>query len=243
MVTEQELARRPAATLARTRLPLLRPPRASRPIEAATEKLANTDWSTYQTYVCNRRPQQAELSAIRMLLALLREFKKFHLHIVHLSAMAPPFRNCARAFGGPDRTVETCPMTCKSPRRKFLAAQPFSNPRRPSQRGKLWNLVCGTVCAKEPSICSYRSFTVSPRNETDRRGRHFARLGPPLVHAKQSTAKATRRYCRNRVRWRLPEILLVTIYQAHAKIGCLHHAPQLSPRYGEIRWAIMQHLR
>jgi allantoinase len=69
--------------------------------------LANADWSLYETYL-QSRPEEAELSAIRMLLSLCREYK-FRLHIVHLSAAkAIPELRAAQAEGLPV-TVETCP--------------------------------------------------------------------------------------------------------------------------------------
>jgi allantoinase len=69
--------------------------------------LANADWSLYETYL-QSRPEEAELSAIRMLLSLCREFK-FRLHIVHLSAsQALPALRAARSEGLPV-TLETCP--------------------------------------------------------------------------------------------------------------------------------------
>jgi allantoinase len=79
----------------------------SAPIDAATENLADADWSLYETYL-QSRPEEAELAAIRMLLSLCREYK-FRLHIVHLSAsQALPDLRAARAEGLPV-TVETCP--------------------------------------------------------------------------------------------------------------------------------------
>src|SRR5258707_815519 len=106
MVTEQEL-RAALPHITRTGLPLLVHAELPGPIESATAKLTAADWSVYQTYL-QSRPQQAELSAIRMLLALCREFK-FHLHIVHLSASAAlPELRAARS-AGLTVTVETCP--------------------------------------------------------------------------------------------------------------------------------------
>jgi allantoinase len=93
--------------VARTGLPLLVHAELPAPIDAATLNLANADWSLYGTYL-QSRPEEAELAAIRMLLALCREFK-FRLHIVHLSAAkALPELRAARAEGLPV-TVETCP--------------------------------------------------------------------------------------------------------------------------------------
>jgi allantoinase len=106
MVTEPQL-RAALPNIARTHLPLLVHAELPTPIDSATAMLANADWSLYETYL-QSRPEEAELSAIRMLLSLCREFK-FHLHIVHLSAnSALPELRAARAEGLPV-TVETCP--------------------------------------------------------------------------------------------------------------------------------------
>src|SRR5271163_4279847 len=106
MVTERQLeACLPHVT--RTGLPLLVHAELPAPIDAATSNLTNADWSHYQTYL-QSRPEEAERSAIEMLLALGREYK-FHLHIVHLSASsALPMLRAARAEGLAV-TVETCP--------------------------------------------------------------------------------------------------------------------------------------
>jgi allantoinase len=106
MVTEPQL-RAALPHVARTGLPLLVHAELPAPIDAATANLANADWSLYKTYL-QSRPEEAELSAIRMLLSLCREYK-FRLHIVHLSAAkALPDLRAARAEGLPV-TVETCP--------------------------------------------------------------------------------------------------------------------------------------
>ena len=106
MVTEQQL-RTALPHVARTGLPLLVHAELSAPIVAATENLADADWSLYETYL-QSRPEEAELAAIRMLLSLCREYK-FRLHIVHLSAsQALPELRAARAEGFPV-SVETCP--------------------------------------------------------------------------------------------------------------------------------------
>lgn len=106
MVTEQQL-RAALPHVARTGLPLLVHAELPAPIEAATENLADADWSVYETYL-QSRPEEAELSAIRMLLSACREFK-FRLHIVHLSASrALPALRAALSAGLPV-SVETCP--------------------------------------------------------------------------------------------------------------------------------------
>jgi len=106
MVTESQL-RAALPHVVRTGLPLLVHAELPAPIVAATENLADRDWSLYETYL-ESRPEEAELSAIRLLLSACREFK-FRLHIVHLSASkALPELRAARSEGLPV-TVETCP--------------------------------------------------------------------------------------------------------------------------------------
>jgi allantoinase len=106
MVTEQQL-RDAVPHIARTGLPLLVHAELPTPIDSASERLRDADWSFYQTYL-QSRPEEAELSAIRLLLSLCREYK-FRLHIVHLSASkALPELRAARSEGLPV-TVETCP--------------------------------------------------------------------------------------------------------------------------------------
>jgi allantoinase len=69
--------------------------------------LAGADWTKYSAYL-QSRPDEAELSAIRLLLSLCREFK-FRLHIVHLAtAHALDLLRDAKSHGLPV-TVETCP--------------------------------------------------------------------------------------------------------------------------------------
>jgi allantoinase len=106
MVTEQQL-RDAAPHIARTGLPLLAHAELPAPIDSASERLRDADWSLYQTHL-QSRPEEAELSAIRLLLGLCREYR-FRLHIVHLSASkALPELRTARSQGLPV-TVETCP--------------------------------------------------------------------------------------------------------------------------------------
>jgi allantoinase len=106
MVTEQEL-RAALPHVARTKLPLLVHAELPGPVDAATAMLAHADWKSYSTYL-KSRPDEAELSAIRLMLALCKEFK-FKLHIVHLATChALPMLGAARAQGLPV-TVETCP--------------------------------------------------------------------------------------------------------------------------------------
>jgi allantoinase len=106
MVTEQEL-RAALPHVARTKLPLLVHAELPSPVDAATATLADADWKSYSTYL-KSRPDEAELSAIRLMLALCKEFR-FKLHIVHLATChALPMLGAARAQGLPV-TVETCP--------------------------------------------------------------------------------------------------------------------------------------
>ena len=106
MVTEPQL-RAALPHVARTGLPLLVHAELPAPIDSATANLARADWSLYETYL-QSRPEEAELSAIRVLISLCREYK-FRLHIVHLSASAAlPELRAARSEGL-SVTVETCP--------------------------------------------------------------------------------------------------------------------------------------
>lgn len=91
----------------RTGLPLLVHAELQQSIDAATLPLAQEDWRCYDTYL-RSRPDEAELSAIRYLLELCRQYR-FHLHIVHLSsALALDDLRAAREQHLPV-TVETCP--------------------------------------------------------------------------------------------------------------------------------------
>ncbi len=106
MVTESEL-RAALPEIARIGLPLLVHAELPGPVEEATRQLREADWSRYSTYL-QSRPAEAELSAIRLLLGLCREYR-FRLHIVHLSAsQALSELQTARAEGLPV-SVETCP--------------------------------------------------------------------------------------------------------------------------------------
>src|SRR6266849_10801345 len=78
MVTERQL-RAALPRVARSGLPLLAHAELAAPVNAATGRLADADWRRYATYL-QSRPDEAELSAIRLLLALCREYA-FRLHI------------------------------------------------------------------------------------------------------------------------------------------------------------------
>ena len=106
MVGEDDL-RAGLTHLARTGLPLLVHAELAAPIDAATARLADADWRSYATFL-QSRPDEAELSAIRMMLSLCRQYD-FHLHIVHLSSgQALPELRAARSEGL-HVSVETCP--------------------------------------------------------------------------------------------------------------------------------------
>ena len=108
MVGEMEL-RAVMPAIASRGVPLLVHAELSGPIERATAALyeRQADWRSYDTYL-RSRPPQAELDAIRMMIALSREFN-CRVHIVHLSAAdALDELRKARAEGVPI-TVETCP--------------------------------------------------------------------------------------------------------------------------------------
>ena len=93
--------------VAATGLPLLVHAELQEPIETALAKLGNADWQQYATYLASR-PDQAEITAIELLLRLCRQYQ-FRLHIVHLStSRALPLLLAAKEEGLPI-TVETCP--------------------------------------------------------------------------------------------------------------------------------------
>jgi allantoinase len=106
MVTEAQL-RAALPHVARTGLPLLVHAELCGPVDAAMAELVDADWKSYATYV-RSRPDEAELSAIRLLISLCREFR-FRLHIVHLSTCEGlSLLGAARREGLPV-SVETCP--------------------------------------------------------------------------------------------------------------------------------------
>lgn len=106
MVTREQLERA-APHVARTGLPLLVHAELPEPIDAASSALEGADWRRYETYL-RSRPDEAEVSAIRLLLKLCRAYG-FRLHIVHLAtALALNDLREARREGLPV-TVETCP--------------------------------------------------------------------------------------------------------------------------------------
>jgi allantoinase len=139
MVNETEL-RAALPHVARTRLPLLVHAELPGPVDEAGRRLANADWTKYATYL-QSRPEEAELSAIRLMLSLCREYR-FRLHIVHLAAgEALGMLHAAKSEGLPV-TVETCPhylhfASDKIPdgQTLFKCAPPI---RSPENRETLW---------------------------------------------------------------------------------------------------------
>ena len=106
MVSEPQ-SRAALQHVVKTGLPLLVHAELPGPIEAAAARLAGADWRRYETYL-RSRPDEAELEAIALLLALCREFR-FPLHIVHLAtSKALDCLRKAKSDGLPV-TVETCP--------------------------------------------------------------------------------------------------------------------------------------
>jgi allantoinase len=106
MVTEQEL-RAALPHVARTKLPLLVHAELPGPVESAGRRLAEADWSKYATYL-QSRPDEAEVSAIRLMVSLCRAYH-FRLHIVHLATSeALEILRAAKSEGLPV-SVETCP--------------------------------------------------------------------------------------------------------------------------------------
>jgi allantoinase len=106
MVNEREL-RAALPHVARTRLPLLVHAELPGPVDEATRRLAQADWSKYATYL-QSRPDEAELSAIQLMISLCREFH-FRLHIVHLAtSQALDMLRASKSEGLPV-SVETCP--------------------------------------------------------------------------------------------------------------------------------------
>jgi allantoinase len=106
MVTEEQL-RETLPYVAETGLPLLVHAELPDCIDAATKNLQKANWTKYSTYL-QSRPAESEVSAIKLLISLCRDYE-FSLHIVHLSAShALPALRAARLEGLPV-SVETCP--------------------------------------------------------------------------------------------------------------------------------------
>jgi len=106
MVSEDHL--RPALPfLKKTELPLLVHAELPGPIASATEQLKDADWRVYETYL-KSRPDEAELSAIAMLIRLCEE-SGCPVHIVHLSTSKALASLREAKHKGLPITVETCP--------------------------------------------------------------------------------------------------------------------------------------
>jgi allantoinase len=111
MVNEAEL-RAALPHVARSGLPLLVHAELAGPVEAVSRLInergfTEKDWRRYATYL-ESRPDEAELEAIDLLLALCREYQ-FRLHIVHLSTARALERLQRAKSAGLPLTVETCP--------------------------------------------------------------------------------------------------------------------------------------
>ncbi len=157
LIDEQDL-RAAMPLIARTGLPLLVHAELPGPLEAAAAALEGSDWTNYATYLASR-PDEAELAAIALVIALSREFGT-RVHIVHLaSALALPMLRAARAEGLPV-TVETCPHYLyfaaeNIPDRatEFKCAPPI---RSEANRNALWKALAeGTIdlIASDHSPC------------------------------------------------------------------------------------------
>ncbi len=111
-----------------------------KPRAAANE---DADWSRYATYL-RSRPDEAELSAIRLLLSLCREYD-FRLHIVHLaasSALAELRAARAEGFRSRSKRVRTI---CISARKKLPTARRCASARLRFAAGKIAKS-CGRGC-------------------------------------------------------------------------------------------------
>ena len=126
--------------VAKTGLPLLVHAELPGPVDAATRRLAQADWSKYATYL-QSRPDEAELSAIQLMISLCREYH-FRLHVVHLAtSKALDMLRAAKSEGLPV-SVETCPHYLHFSSEKipdgqtlFKCAPPV---RSRANREKLW---------------------------------------------------------------------------------------------------------
>jgi allantoinase len=139
MVDEAEL-RKHLPGIAQTALPLLVHAELPGPIEAASSRLRGADWTQYATYL-ESRPEEAELEAIRLMLALCREYK-FRLHIVHLATGLALEELLTAKDSGLPITVETCPhyLHLKAEEIPDRATQCKCAPpiRHTANREKLW---------------------------------------------------------------------------------------------------------
>src|SRR6266851_4505375 len=168
MVTEREL-RAALPHVARTGLPLLVHAELPGPVHEATRRLTGADWSKYSTYL-QSRPDEAELSAIQLMISLCRKYH-FRLHIVHLATSQALDMLCAAKSGGALVSVETCPhylhfSSDKIPdgQTLFKCAPPI---RSRENREKLWQgLREGVIdlVATDHSPCPPEMKRLSERN-------------------------------------------------------------------------------
>ena len=167
-----------APHLARTGLPLLVHAELEASINAAVAQLNSTDanWRSYATYLASR-PDQAELEAIELVIALCRQYR-FRLHIVHLAtAQALPMIRAAKKEGLP-LTVETCPhyLHCCAEEipdgaTLFKCAPPI---RSAANREQLWAaLADGTIdlIATDHSPCPPQMKRLEPTEPGEECGR------------------------------------------------------------------------
>ena len=106
LVNEDQL-RAAVPRLKKTGLPLLVHAELPGPVDSATQGLMQANWRGYDTYL-KSRPDEAELSAIELLIRLCEE-SGCRIHIVHLStSKALASLRDAKRRGLPI-TVETCP--------------------------------------------------------------------------------------------------------------------------------------
>ena len=106
MVNEDQL-RAALPNLKKTGLPLLAHAELPGPIDSATEAWMQADWRVYKTYL-NSRPDEAELSAVELLIGLCEE-SGCQIHVVHLSTSKALARLRDAKRRGLPITVETCP--------------------------------------------------------------------------------------------------------------------------------------
>jgi allantoinase len=168
MVTEQQL-RAALPHVARTALPLVVHAELPGPVDAATRQLEGADWSKYATYL-QSRPDEAEISAIQLMISLCREFH-FRLHIVHLATSRALDMLRAAKSEGLSVSVETCPhylhfSSDKIPdgQTLFKCAPPI---RSRENREKLWKgLREGVIdlVATDHSPCPPEMKRLSERN-------------------------------------------------------------------------------
>ena len=174
MVAEQQL-RVALPHVARTGLPLLVHAELPGAIDRATSALADADWTRYSTYL-KSRPEEAEVEAIRLMLALCRQYG-FRLHIVHLSASRALPELCAARAEGLPLTVETCPhylhLCAETIARSGDADQVCSADSQPRE---LRETVARAQRPSDRHGC-HRPFAVSPCDEALDRGQLSNRLG------------------------------------------------------------------